>query len=273
MLRFSGRGVTNTGLVREHNEDAAFVGPYLALVADGVGGAAAGEIAAATTAYVVAATALAHLRGGAFDVAPQRLLQDAAEAARANLVAGVAVDERRRGMATTLSAVVCDGRRVVLGHVGDSRVYLYREARLRQLSHDHTWVQKLLDEGRITTEVAARHPWRNVVVRSLDGSGVMPVDLDLVEVEVLEGDRLLLCSDGLTDLVGPEGLAAALALPDPAEAAEELEQRALAAGGHDNVTCLVLDLVHGPVVVGDGQLLGAVADPANIVDPAAVHLV
>jgi protein phosphatase len=273
MLRFSGRGVTNTGLVREHNEDAAFVGPYVALVADGVGGAAAGEVAAATTAYVVAATALAHLRAGRFDVAPERLLQDAAEAARASLVAGVALDQRRSGMATTLSVVVCDDSRVVLGHVGDSRVHLYRDGRLRRFSHDHTWVQQLLDEGRITPEVAARHPWRNVVVRSLDGSGVMPVDLDLVEVEVLEGDRLLLCSDGLTDLVGEEGIAGDLALDDPGAAAEALERSALAAGGHDNVTCVVLDVVDGPAVVGDGQLLGAVTDPANIVDPAAVHLV
>lgn len=273
MLRFSGRGVTDTGLVREHNEDAAFVGPYVALVADGVGGAAAGEVAAATTAYVVAATVLSQLRAGRFLVEPGRLLRDAGEAARRNLVHGVGLDDTRQGMATTLSVVLCAGDRVVLGHVGDSRAYHYREGRLRQVSHDHTWVQQLLDEDRISAEAAAGHPWRNVVVRSVDGSDVMPVELDVVEVEVREGDRLLLCSDGLTDLVAEEAIAEALRRPDPGAAAELLVQAALAAGGRDNVTCVVLDLLDGPAVVGDGQLLGAVSDPANIVDPAAVHLV
>lgn len=266
MLRFSGRGVTDTGLVREQNEDAAFVGPYVALVADGVGGAAAGEVASATVAYVVAATALSRSCRD-----PQRLLRAAAEAARVNLVAGVRQDESRQGMATTLSAVVCDGSRVVMGHVGDSRVYHLREGRLRQVSRDHTWVQQLVDEGRITVEAAARHPWRNVVVRSLDGSDVMPVDLDVLELEVREGDRLLLCSDGLTDLVPDGRIAEVLGREVPASAAAALAQEALAAGGRDNVTCVVLDVVDGPPVVGDGQLLGAVFDPANIVDPAAVH--
>ena len=268
MLRFSGSGVTDTGLVREHNEDAAFVGPYVSLVADGVGGAAAGEIASATVAYVVAATALSRCTQD-----PGTVLRAAAEAARANLVAGVQQDESRRGMATTLSAVVCDGHRVVLGHVGDSRVYLWRAGVLRQVSRDHTWVQQLVDEGRITAEAAGRHPWRNVVVRSLDGSDVMPVELDVLELDVREGDRLLLCSDGLTDLVPDTRIAQVLECEDPAAAAAGLAREALAAGGRDNVTCVVLDLVDGPSVVGDGQLLGAVTDPANIVDPAAVHLV
>lgn len=268
MLRFSGSGVTDTGLVREHNEDAAFVGPYVCLVADGVGGAAAGEIASATVAYVVAATALS---GRAQE--PAAMLRTAAEAARASLVAGVQQDPAREGMATTLSAVACDGRRVVMGHVGDSRVYLLRSGVLHQVSRDHTWVQQLVDEGRITREAAARHPWRNVVVRSLDGSGTGPVDLDILELDVHEGDRLLLCSDGLTDLVPDARIGEVLEAPDAAAAAAGLRREALAAGGRDNVTCVVLDLVQGPPVVGDGQLLGTVFDPANIVDPAAVHVV
>jgi len=267
MLRFSGRGVTDTGLVRDHNEDAAFVGPYVALVADGVGGAAAGEVASATTTYVVAATALS--RSGED---PTTVLRAAVDAARASLVSGVQQDPTREGMATTLSAVICDGRRVVMAHVGDSRVYLLREGRLRQLSRDHTWVQQLIDEGRISAEAAARHPWRNVVVRCLDGSGVMPVELDLLELEVHEGDRLLLCSDGLTDMVPDARIAELLRDGDADAVAAHLIEAALTGGGRDNVTCLVLDLVQGPVVVGDGQLLGAVFDPGNIVDPAAVHV-
>lgn len=268
MLRFSGRGVTDAGLVRQNNEDAAFVGPYVALVADGVGGAAAGEVASATVAYVVAATVLSRS-----DAAPEQVLRLAVETARAHLVAGVRQDVARQGMATTLSAVVCDGRRVVMGHVGDSRVYHLRGGRLRQVSRDHTWVQQLLDEGRINREAAAQHPWRNVVVRSLEGSDVMPVDLDLLELDVEPGDRLLLCSDGLSDLVPDGRIAHVLGVGDPDSAAAALTQAALSAGGRDNVTCVVLDLVDGPAVVGDGQLLGSVFDPRNIVDPAGVHLV
>ena len=194
-------------------------------------------------------------------------------AARASLVAGVREDGSRDGMATTLSVVVCDGARVLLGHVGDSRAYVLRGGELRQVSRDHTWVQQMRDTGQLAPEDAARHPWRNVVLRSLDGStGADPHDVDLVELEAREGDRLLLCSDGLTDLVDDGRVAEVLGLEDPQSAAAVLVQSALAAGGRDNVTCVVLDVVDGPLVVGDGRLLGAVREPANIVDPAAVHL-
>ena len=171
------------------------------------------------------------------------------------------------------SAVVSDGSRVVLGHVGDSRVYLLRDGKLRQVSRDHTYVQQMQDTGQLTAEHAATHPWRNVVVRSLDGNpDADPHDLDLVELDAREGDRLLLCSDGLTDLVDEARIAQVLRLHDPHSAAAVLTQSALQAGGRDNVTCVVLDVVEGPLVVGDGMLLGAVQQPANIVDPAAVHL-
>jgi len=253
--------------VREHNEDSAFVAPYVALVADGVGGAAAGEVASATTAYVVSASVLSRLGQD-----PETLLLDAAAAARASLVLGVREDESREGMATTLTAVVCDGARVVLGHVGDSRAYLLRDGALHQVSQDHTYVQQMQDTGQLTPERAAGHPWRNVVVRSLDGNpDADPHDLDLVELHAREGDRLLLCSDGLTDLVDECRIAQVLRLQDPHSAAAVLTQSALQAGGRDNVTCVVLDVVDGPLVVGDGMLLGAVQQPANIVDPAAVH--
>jgi len=268
MLRFSGSGVSDVGRVREHNEDSAFVAPYVALVADGVGGAAAGEVASATTAYVVSATALSR-----FGQDLETLVLEAVAAARASLVVGVREDDAREGMATTLSVVVCDGARVLLGHVGDSRVYLLRDGELRQVSRDHTYVQQMQDTGQLTADGAAVHPWRNVVLRSLDGNpDADPHDIDLVEVVAREGDRLLLCSDGLTDLVDDTRIADVLGLEDPHSAAAVLTQSALTAGGRDNVTCLVLDVVDGPLVVGDGRLLGAVLEPANIVDPAAVHL-
>lgn len=266
MLRFSGAGVSDTGLVRADNEDSAFVGPYVALVADGVGGAAAGEVASATAAYAVSATVLAR-----FGEPPEVLLAAGAEAAVASIRRGVQSDLNRLGMATTLTAVACDGSRVVLAHVGDSRAYLWRGGVLTQVSRDHTYVQQLVETGRLDAHDVPRHPWRNVVLRSLDGDPVHD-GVDLVPLAVSPGDRLLLCSDGLTDLVPDPLIAELLEVGDPQSAAAVLTQAALAAGGKDNVTCVVLDVVDGPMVVGDGQLLGAVREIANIVDPGAVRL-
>jgi PPM family protein phosphatase len=265
VLRFSGAGVSDVGLIRSDNEDSAFIGPYVAVVADGVGGAAAGEIASATAAYAVAATVLSR-----FGEPPEELLRAGAEAARRHVQRGVQSDLTRLGMATTLTAVVCDGERVVLGHVGDSRAYLLRDGELTQVSRDHTYVQRLIDNGQLDAGAAWRHPWRNVVLRSIDGD---PLDqgIDLTPVRVAAGDRLLLCSDGLTDLVPDPMVTELLATADPASAAAVLVQAALAAGGRDNVTCVVLDVVDGPMVIGDGQLLGAIHDPSNIVDPGAVR--
>lgn len=266
MLRFAGAGVSDVGRVRPGNEDAGFVGPYVALVADGVGGAPAGEVASATTAYAASATALAR-----FLDPPELVLSEASAHARAAVRLGVQRDLGRLGMATTLTMLVCDGSRVVLGHVGDSRAYHWRAGRLEQVSHDHTYVQQLVDAGELRPEAAARHPWRNVVLRTLDGDPEGP-GLDLTPVPVEPGDRLLLCSDGLSDLVPAERIAEVLRLADPMSAAAVLTQSALAAGGHDNITCLVLDVVEGPLVVGDGQLLGSVRDVANIVDAASVRI-
>lgn len=266
MLRFSGAGVSDVGLVRSSNEDSGFVAPYVALVADGVGGAAAGEVASATAAYAVAATALQ--RPG---VDATRVVGEAFAAARDNVRLGVQRDLNRLGMATTLTVLVSDGRSVALGHVGDSRAYLLRAGELRQITTDHTYVQHLVDTGRLAEGARATHPWRNVVLRSIDGdpegSG-----LDITRLDVRIGDRLLLCSDGLTDLVDDGRIAAVLRAHEPDTAAAELTAAALRAGGKDNVTCVVVDVVDGPRVVGDGRLLGAVYDPRNIVDAAAVRL-
>jgi protein phosphatase len=268
MLRFSGSGVSDVGLVRAGNEDAAFVGPYVSLVADGVGGAAAGEVASATTAYVVSALALR--RPGDNPVA---VVHDGVAAARTSLQHGVLQDVARAGMASTLSVVVCDGRRAVLGHVGDSRAYLVRDGELRQLSHDHTYVQRLVDGGQLRRHEVPQHPWRNVVLRTVDANPEADLhDLDVLDLGIRAGDRLLLCSDGLTDLVADDRIARVLALREPGAAASVLVQSALAAGGRDNVTCVVLDVVDGPRVVGDGRLLGALADPGNVVDPATVRV-
>ena len=266
MLRFSGAGVSDVGRVRATNEDSGFVAPYVALVADGVGGAAAGEVASATAAYAVAAVALARL-----GQPPEQVIADAALAARDNIRLGIQRDLNRLGMATTLTVVVCDGQRVVLGHVGDSRAYLLHDGELRQVSTDHTYVQHLIDTGGLTPDGRANHPWRNVVLRSVDGDPAGP-GIDVVALDVAVGDRLLLCSDGLTDFVADDQIARALMTEDADDAASVLTEAALHAGGRDNITCIVLDLVNGPRVVGDGKLLGAVSDPRNVVDVTAVRL-
>lgn len=268
MLRFQGAGVTDVGLVREHNEDSAYLGPYVALVADGVGGAAAGEVASATAAYVVAA--LARQRHGDD---PAAVLNDGIQKAVESLSNGVAADYEKAGMATTMTALVSDGTRVVMAHIGDSRGYLLRGGRLLRVSSDHTYVQQLVDQGHLDPDAVRRHPWRNVVLRSLHGKGNEPQEhADLVELRLRPGDRMLLCSDGLTDLVEEAAIAEALQVEDAQQAASDLVEAALAGGGSDNVTCLVFDIVDGPEIVGDGQVLGALRDVHNIVDPAAVRV-
>jgi len=268
MLRFSGAGVSDVGRSRDHNEDSGFMAPYVALVADGVGGAAAGEVASATAAYVVSASALAH-----FGADPARLVREAVETARHSLVRGVAADLGRAGMATTLTVMATDGTTLVLGHVGDSRGYRFADGRLSQVTTDHTYVQKLVDEGTLDPSAVRTHPWRNVVLRSLHADPGLAVDgVDLVELEPRVGDRYLLCSDGLTDLVPEDRIADVLRIADPHSAAARLVEDALAAGGNDNVTCLVFDVIDGPQVCGDGMLLGAVGDVENIVDAAAIRI-
>jgi PPM family protein phosphatase len=266
MLRFSGSGCSDVGRVRPHNEDSAFLGPYAALVADGVGGAAAGEIASATAAYSASAVALGRVGGR-----PEAVLAEAYAAAAAGVRLGVQRDLDRLGMATTLTMLVTDGTHVALGHVGDSRAYLLRQGVLRQISRDHTYVQHLVDTGQLSPDARSTHPWRNVVLRSVDGDPEGG-GLDVTRLEVSLGDRLMVCSDGLTDLVDDGRIAEVLSTREPDEAAAELTRMALDAGGRDNITVLVMDLVDGPRVVGDGKLYGALWDPRNVVDPAAVHL-
>ncbi|WP_169576379.1 PP2C family protein-serine/threonine phosphatase [Nocardioides halotolerans] len=258
--------MSDVGRVRPHNEDSAFVGPYVAVVADGVGGAAAGEIASATAAYSASAVAL-----GRRGQRPERVLEEAYAAAADGVRTGVQRDLDRLGMATTLTMVVTDGRSVALGHVGDSRGYTFRDGELRQVTTDHTYVQHLVETGRLDPEARTTHPWRNVVLRSVDGDPEGG-GLDVVPLDVEVGDRLLLASDGLTDLVPDDVIAEVLAVEEGDLAVATLTRLALEAGGRDNVTVVVADLIDGPPVVGDGKVLGALANPHNVVDPAAVHL-
>lgn len=265
MLRFTWAAHSHVGLVRTNNEDSGFAGPYLLLVADGVGGAAAGEVASASTTYVTATLAMAGREGPPLDV-----LAEAVTRSHELLRAGVAADPERTGMATTLTAVLGDGAGFALAHVGDSRGYRWRDGELTRVTRDHTLVQQLLDEREITPAEAARHLYRSMVLRSVDAE--QPPQPDLVRLDLREGDRVLLCSDGLSDLVSDTDIARLLAAPDLDDAVRDLVDAALAAGGRDNITCVAGDVVDAPGLRPDGTLVGAVADLDNQVDPAAIHL-
>ena len=200
---------------------------------------------------------------------PAGVLRDAIDVAHEQVDRGIAQDAAREGMGTTFTAVLAGAGRFALAHVGDSRAYLLREGRLSQLTHDHTFVQALLDEGRISREEAARHPYRSMVLQVVDGRH--RPEPDLVPLDLVDGDRVLVCSDGLSDLVPEQLVAEHLAVGDPQEAASALVDAALGAGGRDNVTCVVGEVVAAPEVRPEGMLLGALADVQLVVDPAAVR--
>lgn len=265
MLRLSGVALSHVGLVRSGNEDAGFMGPSCMLVADGVGGAAAGEVASATTAYVVSATALTDPTGD-----PVAMLRAAIHLAQEQVALGVVRDPTRAGMATTVTVVATDGERFALGHLGDSRGYLLRDGTLTRISRDHTWVQRLVDEGSLAEEDVPYHPWRNVVTRSVNGD-VSELG-DVWAVDLRPGDRILLASDGLTDLVSESDIEQILDEHPDDPAVEHLVDAALAAGGRDNITCLLATVIDGPDIGTDGVLLGALRDPRNIVDASAVRM-
>ncbi len=234
-LRFAAR--SHTGLLREGNEDSVYAGPRILAVADGMGGHAAGEVASA-----VAIAALAPLDEDAPGSDLLDVLRERAIAANEHLRDMVSGDQTLDGMGTTLTAFLFAGSRLGMLHIGDSRAYLLREDTLTQITHDHTLVQKLVDEGRISEEEASTHPQRSLITRALDGRDGIEPDLSVREVRA--GDRYLLCTDGLTGPVGRvKTLQEALQLKSPQEACDRLVQLALRGGGPDNVTVIVADVV------------------------------
>jgi serine/threonine protein phosphatase PrpC len=265
-LRFAAR--SHAGLLRSTNEDSVYAGPRLLAVADGMGGHAAGEVASA-----VAIASLAPLDEDAPGADLLAALRDAAQSANGHLRDMVAADSDLHGMGTTLVALLFSGGRVGLLHVGDSRCYLLRDGELTQITHDHTLVQALVDEGRISEADASTHPQRSVITRVLDGRSDVELDLSVREARV--GDRYLVCSDGLTGPVGSlETLREALTIPDVQASVDQLVQLALRGGGPDNVTVIVADVVdtdgHGSVPVVAGAAAEAPQEaPAGIADSAA----
>ena len=266
-LRFAAR--SHTGLLRDGNEDSVYAGPRLLAVADGMGGHAAGEVASA-----VAIAALAPLDDDAPGADLLEALRQAALSANTHLRDMVDGDPSLDGMGTTLTAILSAGSRLGLLHIGDSRCYLLRDGEFTQITHDHTLVQTLVDEGRISEEEATTHPQRSIITRVLDGRAAL--DLDLSVREVRAGDRYLLCSDGLTGPVASrETLRDALSLPDVQAAVDRLVQLALRGGGPDNVTVVVAEAFESdhlpllaPVVAGAAAEAPQEA-PTGIADSAA----
>ncbi len=234
-LRYAVR--SDVGLLREGNEDSAYAGPHLLAVADGMGGHAAGEVAsAATIATIVSLDA----DQPATDLLPA--LANAVATANMRLQEMIMADPATEGMGTTLTALLWSDGHAALCHIGDSRAYLLRDGKFYQITHDHTLVQSLVDEGRITEDDVATHPQRSLLLRALDGRTL--ADPDLSSHDTMPGDRYLLCSDGLSGVVTEMTLHQALSsVRDPDKAALQLVELALKGGGPDNITCIVADVV------------------------------
>lgn len=243
---------SDVGLVRTNNEDSAFAGQRLLALADGMGGHAAGEVASQ-----LLISALAHLEE---DAPGSRLLTRLAEATdEGNRAIAAYVEEHpsQEGMGCTLTALLFDGDRLGLCHVGDSRAYLLRDGELTQITKDDTFVQSLVDDGKLDPEDVSSHPQRSLILKALTGRAVEPT---LSVREAREGDRYLLCSDGLSDPVSRDTIKEILDQGTPAEVSRRLIEIALRGGGPDNVTVVVADVVDAatPGLPADPVLSGAV---------------
>jgi PPM family protein phosphatase len=236
------------GPIRKNNQDSGFASPHLLVVADGMGGAAAGDLASAV--------AIDTVRQVDKDTTGEQMLTvlgTAVGQANERIAHLVDTDPSLDGMGTTLTGALFDGTELGLVHIGDSRAYRLREDRLERLTHDHSWVQSLVDDGKISEADAAIHPHRSLLLKVLNGQPANDPDLTLVPVAA--GDRLMFCSDGVCGLIDDDEIEAALRLPGLDEAVERLVSEALAEGGIDNITVILADVVEAdgsdaPVVLG-----------------------
>ncbi|WP_017987626.1 PP2C family protein-serine/threonine phosphatase [Amycolatopsis methanolica] len=241
---------SDVGQRREANEDSVYTSPRLLAVADGMGGHVAGEVA--SSGAVAAIAALDERLEAESAKADVEALAAAVSDAGARLRAQVEEDSRLQGMGTTLTVLAWDGTSFAVAHVGDSRAYRLREGELTQVTRDHTVVQELVDQGRISPELAMSHPQRSVLTRALQGVGEPEPDLFVVDAR--PGDRYLICSDGLSDVATPDQLTEVLTtVPTPEEAVQRLVELANAGGGPDNISCIVADVaeVTGPADAAD----------------------
>jgi protein phosphatase len=240
--------VSDVGCVRTNNEDAArFVRPstlevrsakgFLAIVADGMGGHAAGEVASQLAVETVSKTYYQR------EESPEESLFLALTKANRAIWQTAGRNSRQRGMGTTCTAVAICNNRLYLAHVGDSRFYILKNGQLLQLSTDHTYVQSLVAQGVITTAEAEKHPDRNVLTRAMGTHNKVEIDVAVLSQTFRDEDRLLLCTDGLYDYLSSDEIAQLLLIPTLNEAAQQLVELAKQRGGHDNITVLLVERV------------------------------
>lgn len=259
-LRFA--AISDVGRVRKDNQDSGYAGPWLLTVCDGVGGAARGDIASSTAVH--------QLRNLDAPPAPEHTSAElvaqvagALHRAHDRIAELVDDDPALAGTSTTATVGLFDGTQLAVGHVGDSRAYLFRDGELSQLTRDHTFVQTLIDEGRLTEEESRVHPQRNLILKALDGQREAEPDLFVVPLHA--GDRLLFCSDGVSGVLDETRIGDVLRGGSADFAAVELVRASLEAGSSDNVTCVVADVVEDGSEAAAGietepQLVGAAVE-------------
>ena len=224
---------TDIGCLRDHNEDSLVVTPPLFAVADGMGGHAAGEVASEIAVRVLSELAPEHPDGEALGRAIEEANRAVIQAAREG--------RGRQGMGTTMTAAMLEGERLVIAQVGDSRAYLLHQGKLQQLTRDHSLMADMIEAGQLTPEEARTHPQRSVITRALGSDAHLHPDI--YEINVETGDRLLICSDGLSGMIFDDQIENTLRrVQDPQRCASQLVNEAIAAGGHDNVPVIVADV-------------------------------
>ena len=249
---------TDTGRVREANEDAFLVEGPLFAVADGMGGHLAGDVASRTAVETITTRAEQDSPGDTGSLA--RLVREANH----EIWKKAQSDASLHGMGTTCTLAMLDGSILHIAHVGDSRAYLFRDGDLSQLTEDHTLVGRMVREGRLRPDEAEHHPQRSIITRALGVDSDVAVDTQTIELR--EGDRVLLCSDGLSSMVERESIAAVLGdNADPQEASERLVHLANEAGGEDNITVVVIE------VAGDAPARAATAEAVHAPPPPAAE--
>jgi protein phosphatase len=251
VLKFKSVGRSDIGLTRENNEDSGFIGNNFLLVADGMGGHAAGELASSTAVSVIA-----NFDKNFDKFSPQVLVNTVSN----KIKNSIQRDISRNGMGTTLSTVYLLEDKLNLIHVGDSRIYLIREKKLNLISKDQTYIQNLIDNKEITEQEAKIHPQRSLLLQAIDGSSDIVPEIKNLEVKV--GDKLLLCSDGLTNVVNDSEILNIINSFDVVGAVSALIEKALEHGGPDNITLIIAEITDKKI---DDKtiVLGAAAEPRN----------
>ncbi|TFC02653.1 serine/threonine-protein phosphatase [Cryobacterium adonitolivorans] len=248
---------SNVGKIRSNNQDSGYAGHTLFVVADGMGGHAGGDVASAIATKRIMEADTAYLSAQDAEFA----LQAALIAANSQLAETVFEHAELTGMGTTVSALVVLDDQVAIAHIGDSRIYLFRDGELSQITTDHTFVQRLVDSGRITEAEAMVHPRRSVLMRVLGDVESSP-EIDTSILATRAGDRWLICSDGLSGVVSNTGIANALRSTLDAQAvADRLVKESLDGGAPDNVTIVVVDIGSGGERLGEPVVVGSAAAP------------